>query len=72
MTLNHLKAGKLATIESINADDAIKARISGLGFRIGKQVTIVRRAVMGGPLQVRVGHTDVLMRSEQASLITLI
>ena len=71
MTLNLLKAGEVAKIASVTADEALKARISGLGLRIGQEVAVIRRACMGGPLQVRVGHTDILMRPEQANLINL-
>jgi ferrous iron transport protein A len=71
MTLNLLKAGEVAKIISVSADEALKARINGLGLRIGQEVAVIRRACMGGPLQVRVGHTDILMRPEQADLINL-
>jgi ferrous iron transport protein A len=71
MTLNLLKAGEIAKIISVTADEALKARINGLGLRIGQEVSVIRRACMGGPLQVRVGHTDILMRPEQADLINL-
>ncbi len=71
MTLNLLQAGEVAKIASVSADEALKARISGLGLRIGQEVAVIRRARMGGPLQIRVGHTDILMRPEQANLINL-
>jgi len=71
MTLNRLNTGEVAKIASIAGDEAIKARINGLGLRAGQEVAVVRRARMGGPLQIRVGHTDVLMRAEQADLIKL-
>ena len=71
MTLNLLKLGEVAKIASVSADEALKARISGLGLRIGQEVAVIRRARMGGPLQIRVGHTDILMRAEQANLINL-
>ena len=71
MKLNLLKAGEVAKIVSVTADEALKARINGLGLRIGQEVAVIRRACMGGPLQVRVGHTDILMRAEQADLINL-
>jgi ferrous iron transport protein A len=71
MTLNLLQAGEVAKIASVSADEALKARIHGLGLRIGQEVAVIRRARMGGPLQIRVGHTDILMRPEQANLIKL-
>ena len=71
MTLNRLNTGEVAKIISVAGDEAIRARINGLGLRLGQEVAVIRRARMGGPLQVRVGHTDVLMRPEQADLIKL-
>ena len=71
MTLDLLQAGEVAKIASVTADEALKARISGLGLRIGQEVAVIRRACLGGPLQIRVGHTDILMRPEQANLINL-
>jgi len=49
MTLNLLKAGEVAKIASVTADEAVKARIHGLGLRIGQEVAVIRRASMGGP-----------------------
>lgn len=71
MTLNRLNTGEVAKIISVAGDEAIRARINGLGLRLGQEVAVIRRARMGGPIQVRVGHTDVLMRPEQADLIKL-
>jgi len=71
MTLNLLKAGEVAKIISVTKDETLKDRINGLGLRIGQEVAVIRRACMGGPLQVRGGHTDILMRPEQADLINL-
>ena len=71
MTLNLLQAGEVGKIASVAADEALKARINGLGLRIGQKVSVIRRARLGGPLQIRVGHTDILMRPEQANLIKL-
>lgn len=72
MTLNLLKAGEVAKIASVaTVDEAFKIRINGLGLRVGQEVAVIRRANMGGPLQIRVGYTDILMRPEQADLIHL-
>ena len=71
MTLATLEVGQSAKVSVVLGDDAIKARIDGLGLRVGQIVTVIRRACMGGPLQVRTGYTDVLMRPDQATLIQL-
>ena len=40
-----------------------------MGLRVGKEVRVLRRARAGGPLQVRVGLTDLIIRPMQARLI---
>jgi len=47
MTLNLLKPGEVAKIASVTADEALKARINGLGLHAGQEVSVVRRARMG-------------------------
>lgn len=49
MTLNLLKTGEVAKIVSVTADEALKAKIKGLGLRIGQEVAVIRRACMGWP-----------------------
>ena len=68
-TLASLQPGDLATIVAIHADQALHQRLQALGFRKGKQVELVRQAVFSGPLQVRLGTTDVVLRRNEASKI---
>lgn len=72
MKLSHLNTGKMATIDFIHGSASLKARIKAMGLCIGQEVVIVRRAMMSGPLQVRIGNTDVLMRQDQADLIYVV
>lgn len=71
MTLSRLQAGQVATINSVGGGRELKARINGLGLCEGKEVIVIRKAPLGGPLQIRAGSTDILMRAEHADLITL-
>lgn len=61
-----------ATIIDLHTDDALRQRLQALGLRPGKQVEVIRRARFGGPLQVRVGATDVLLRLSEAAHIEVI
>lgn len=72
MKLSDLNTGKAATIDFIHGSASLKARIKAMGLSIGQEVVIVRRAVMNGPLQVRVGNTDLLIRQDQADLIYIV
>lgn len=70
--LNHLKEGESALIRSIGTDDALYHRLIALGFREGKAVRVVRHGRFRGPVQVRVGMTDVILRRTDAEKIRVI
>jgi ferrous iron transport protein A len=69
--LSQLQVGEIATISAIEADEFLFHRLSALGFRIGKSLSIIRQANFNGPLQVRLGTTDVILRSSEAARIRI-
>ena len=69
--LSQLEAGQQAVISAIEADESLFHRLSALGFRVGKTLSIMRRASFNGPLQVRLGTTDVILRCNEASRIQI-
>lgn len=69
MTLSSMKPGETATIVSIHTDEALHQRLLAMGFRTGKQIEIIRKARFSGPLQVRIGTTDILLRLTEAGKI---
>ena len=71
MTLEQLPTGQRALIAEIQGEDGLRARMLALGLRAGREVAVIRRANLGGPIQVRVGSTDLMMRRKEASLIQL-
>lgn len=70
-TLAALHPGDIATIVSIHAEQAFHLRLLALGFRSGKQIEMIRKAGFSGPLQVRVGTTDVMLRRIEAMKINV-
>ena len=70
-TLTTLHPGEFATIVAIHAEEALHQRLLALGFRSGKQVGLIRKASFSGPLQVRIGTTDILLRRSEAEKITV-
>ena len=69
--LSDLASGESATILAIHTEEALRQRLLALGFRVGKQVEIIRKASFSGPLQVRIGTTDILLRKNEASQIAV-
>ncbi|HOY70110.1 MAG TPA: FeoA family protein [Methylotenera sp.] len=68
-SLTQLAIGQPATISAIEADESLFHRLSALGFRVGKPLSIIRRANFNGPLQVRLGTTDIILRTAEAARI---
>lgn len=68
-TLAAMKTGDIATIVSIHAEEALHQRLLALGFRTDKKIELIRRASFSGPLQVRIGTTDILLRLSEAAKI---
>lgn len=67
--LDSLAPGTSALISSIEADESLFHRLAALGFRTGKKIELVRCASFSGPLHVRIGNTDIILRRSEASRI---
>lgn len=70
-TLVGLKPGQSATIRAIHSEQALHHRLAALGFRVGKRIELVRSARFAGPLHVRVGSTDIMLRRNEAQQIEI-
>ncbi|MDD2721989.1 MAG: FeoA family protein [Gallionella sp.] len=68
-TLDNLHCGEIATVVEIHAEEALHQRLLALGFRSGRQIELIRKASFSGPLQVRIGTTDILLRLNEAAKI---
>jgi ferrous iron transport protein A len=60
--LSILPLGTTASILGISTETVLEQRLQALGFRVGKQISVIRKAWLGGPLHVRIGTTEVIMR----------
>ena len=69
--LNTLLPGEHGIIHAIYAEQGLHQRLNAMGFRIGKQIQLIRRANFNGPLHVRIGATDIIMRDVEAQRIQL-
>jgi len=67
--LSTLKAGESAVIAALNAEADLYYRLAAMGFRVGKQIDIIRHARFSGPVHVRIGTTEVMLRLTEAQKI---
>ncbi len=70
-SLSILKPGDSAIISAVSADEPLQHRLTALGFRIGKEIRLIRRGWLRGPLQVRIGTTEVILRLADADKIRI-
>lgn len=70
-TLADLLPGETGTIVEVRGEPELRTRIQSVGLRPGRRVAVVRRSRFGGPLQVRLGTSDLIIRPQQAAQIVL-
>jgi ferrous iron transport protein A len=58
-----------AVVTGLDLDFAVRERLAALGVRTGRRLQVVRRAGASGPMQVRIDHTDVILRAAEARRI---
>ena len=69
MTLKELQVGKTATILSVGGNGALRQHFLDMGLIQGTEVTIVKYAPMGDPVEVFLrGYTLSLRRADAAKV----
>lgn len=66
-----LVPGHSATVVSLAAEQGLRARLEALGLRPGQTVQVLRRATWSGPLHIRVGMTELMLRRRDAACVAL-
>jgi len=69
MTLNDCSPGDDVELVSLDGAGPFAQRLMELGLLAGRRLTLIRRAPLGDPLQVRIGSTLLAIRRADAALI---
>lgn len=72
MELSSLKVGETAVILELSGEPSLQQRLLALGFRPGKRIKILRKAWLNGPLHIKIGTTEVMVRRRDTSAIKVI
>ena len=73
MTLDQLKVGNDAYIESVDCEEiSLRKHILDMGLTPGTEVTLVKTAPMGDPMEFQVRGYELTMRKDDAAKITII
>lgn len=69
LPLSELPTGTVARVVTLDVSQEYRRRMAGLGLRPGVAILVIRRSPLQGPLQVRAGHTDIILRRGDAARI---
>lgn len=70
MKLKELKAGERATVAGFGtADTAYRQKLLRMGFSRNTEFSVVRKAPLGGPIEVEVRGSRVVLRSDEADVL---
>jgi len=72
LRLTDLPLGQDAQVAFVHSAAHLAHRLAALGFRAGKPLQVLRRGALAGPLQVRLGTTDVILRRSEAAQIEVL
>jgi ferrous iron transport protein A len=72
MNLSQIPLGQSARVSAIALSLDLAQRLAALGLRIDSEVTVLRRGWLGGPLQLRVGGTELMLRRDAAAQISVV
>ncbi len=70
-TLEGLRVGESARILELHVDTDLGKRFAALGLSPGNWVRVLRRASLGGPMHLRIGTTELILRRHEARNIAL-
>jgi ferrous iron transport protein A len=67
--LNQLKIGQIARILDFTEDNAITQRLEEMGINPGEEITVVRFAPLGDPIEIKIRGYLLTLRRDEANLI---
>ena len=71
MTLKDLPIGKTATVTVVGGEGALRQHFLDMGVIPGAEVTVVKLAPMGDPIQIHLRGYDITIRKEDGEKIIM-
>jgi len=69
--LDYLVPGQTGQVVAVHATEDLRRRLVALGLKPGNRIELIRRGLFTGPLQVRIGTTDIIIRRRDARHIEI-
>ena len=71
MTLDRQPLGKRVRVSAVGGEDAVSLRLLEMGLLPDTEVSVVRRAPLGDPLEIEVLGYRLLLRRSEASCVAV-
>ena len=71
MTLKESKVGKSAVIKSVGSHGALRQHFLDMGMIPGVEITVIKLAPMGDPMEVQIHGYELTLRLEEANQIEI-
>ena len=72
LNLNELKPGRSAVVESVGGEGALRQHFLDMGVIPGTEVTVVKLAPMGDPMELRIHGYELTLRLSEAEKIGVV
>ena len=72
MKLNELKPGQSARIETVGGEGALRQHFLDMGVIPGTEVTLIKLAPMGDPMELRIHGYELTLRLSEAEKIEIV
>ncbi len=71
MTLNELKIGESGRIDTVGGAGALRQHFLDMGVIPGAEITLVKLAPMGDPMELRIHGYELTLRLDDAEKISI-
>lgn len=65
--LSELKIGEAGSVKSVACEASVKRRLSDMGLIAGVDITVVRFAPLGDPMQIEIRGYQLALRKHEAN-----
>ncbi|MFK7817819.1 MAG: ferrous iron transport protein A [Planctomycetaceae bacterium] len=72
MNLSQLERGQEAVVAGVDGTGAVMMRLMEIGLVPGRVVSVLRRAALGGPVELLVDRTRIAVRPTEAACVQLV
>lgn len=71
MTLDQLRKGQTASIDSINCDKILKSRFNSLGIKKGETLLVEEVTLAKETIEIKINRTKIALRVSEAKHISI-